>query len=81
VNNTEKMLSRLSKKSRAIAKSRRGDDAEATARLVDLIRNIDLDAKNVLIKAFGNYFQLINIAEDQTTRACFTQTRARKPSA
>lgn len=33
--------------------------------LADTIRDLDLEARQVLIKAFSNYFQLINIAEDQ----------------
>jgi len=50
---------------RAAAKARRGDDQAAHAALIDLIRDLDLDQRRVLIKAFSNYFQLINIAEDQ----------------
>jgi len=40
-------------------------DPAATAQLASLIENLDLNSTRVLIKAFGNYFQLINIAEDQ----------------
>jgi phosphoenolpyruvate carboxylase len=50
---------------RAIAKARRHGDPTATAQLILKIRNADLEHKNILIKAFSNYFQLINIAEDQ----------------
>jgi len=50
---------------RASAKGRRQGDSQAAADLVDLIGNLDLASKLILIKAFGNYFQLINIAEDQ----------------
>src|SRR5579859_7815098 len=39
-----------------------GADAGALAEEID---HLDLDSKRVLIKAFSNYFQLINIAEDQ----------------
>lgn len=49
---------------RAIAKDRRQGDPNATQRLRDLIASLTLDEKAVLVKAFGNYFQLINIAED-----------------
>ncbi len=50
---------------RAIAKARRSGDTEATALLIEKINACDLTSKNILIKAFSNYFQLINIAEDQ----------------
>lgn len=49
---------------RAAAKARRNDEPGAAERLTQLIANVDLDAKRILIKAFSNYFQLINIAED-----------------
>jgi phosphoenolpyruvate carboxylase len=51
---------------RAKAKERRrGDHPDATTDLATVIENLDLDKKYILIKAFTNYFQLINIAEDQ----------------
>lgn len=50
---------------RTIAKARRNGDPDATNKLVDTIRSANLEQKNILIKAFSNYFQLINIAEDQ----------------
>ncbi len=54
---------------RASAKARRKSDGDndqgATASLMDTIEGLDLASKRVLIKAFSNYFQLINIAEDQ----------------
>jgi phosphoenolpyruvate carboxylase len=50
---------------RAAAKARRQGDANAAAQLQAEIDALDLESKRVLIKAFGNYFQLINIAEDQ----------------
>lgn len=51
---------------RAIAKARRGDSpAEATAELQNVIQGLDISAAKVLTKAFSNYFQLINIAEDR----------------
>ena len=49
---------------RAVAKTRRGGDEAATTELTAIINGLDLDSKRILIKAFGNYFQLINIAED-----------------
>ncbi|MBZ0301311.1 MAG: phosphoenolpyruvate carboxylase [Anaerolineae bacterium] len=53
---------------RASAKARRdrsGTNQDQTNDLAAAIRELDLEAREVLIKAFGNYFQLINIAEDQ----------------
>jgi phosphoenolpyruvate carboxylase len=47
------------------AKARRAGDEEAAAELMKLINDLDLPALRVLISAFSNYFQLINIAEDQ----------------
>ena len=49
---------------RAISKARRSGDAEAAFQLAQRLESLPLDAKSVLIKAFSNYFQLINIAED-----------------
>ncbi|HEX3052571.1 MAG TPA: phosphoenolpyruvate carboxylase [Aggregatilineaceae bacterium] len=49
---------------RAAAKARRTGDAQAADELQTIIDGLDLDGKRVLIKAFSNYFQLINIAED-----------------
>jgi phosphoenolpyruvate carboxylase len=49
---------------RRIAKNRRGGDAQAADKLTQLISTQTLQQKKVLIKAFANYFQLINIAED-----------------
>lgn len=47
------------------AKTRRAGDQHATAELESIIGGLTLDQKRILIKAFSNYFQLINIAEDQ----------------
>ena len=49
---------------RAMSKARRNGDAAAAFQLADRLENLPLDSKQVLIKAFSNYFQLINIAED-----------------
>ncbi len=54
----------LVEKVRAVAKARRSGDPKAADELTRIISNVDLEQKRVLIKAFGNYFQLINIAED-----------------
>ena len=37
---------------------------DATAQLTAIVSGLNFDSQRVLIKAFGNYFQLINIAED-----------------
>ncbi|MCS7071154.1 MAG: phosphoenolpyruvate carboxylase, partial [Anaerolinea sp.] len=50
---------------RKLAKSRRQGDDAATHQLEKLIADLPLDSLRVLTKAFSNYFQLINIAEDQ----------------
>ncbi len=49
---------------RAMSKARRSGDSAAAFQLADRLENLPLDSKRVLIKAFSNYFQLINIAED-----------------
>ncbi len=49
---------------RAVSKARRSGDADAAFKLADRLENTSLESKNILIKAFSNYFQLINIAED-----------------
>jgi phosphoenolpyruvate carboxylase len=49
---------------RADAKERRAGNSDAEARLIATIDALDLKSRNILIKAFSNYFQLINIAED-----------------
>ncbi len=50
---------------RADAKARRRGDPDAAAQLQATIDGLDLNALRILTKAFSNYFQLINIAEDQ----------------
>ncbi|MCY3780990.1 MAG: phosphoenolpyruvate carboxylase [Chloroflexi bacterium] len=49
---------------RAMSKARRNGDADAAFQLAERLENLPLAEKNVLVKAFSNYFQLINIAED-----------------
>jgi phosphoenolpyruvate carboxylase len=50
---------------RMSAKARRNGDEAAATTLTETIAKTDLHARQMLIKAFGNYLQLINIAEDQ----------------
>ena len=50
---------------RGAAKARRNGDPQAAIALAEQIDQLDLASLNILIKAFSNYFQLINIAEDQ----------------
>ncbi len=50
---------------RIAAKARRSGQAEAAVELSTQIDQLDLASLQILIKAFSNYFQLINIAEDQ----------------
>ena len=49
---------------RAMSKARRSGDAAAAFKLAERLENLPLESKNILTKAFSNYFQLINIAED-----------------
>ncbi len=62
---------------RAMSKARREGDAAAAFQLADRLENLPLDSKNVLIKAFSNYFQLINIAEDLQRIRVIRQREAR----
>lgn len=50
---------------RLTAKARRAGEQGAADRLETLIRETSLDEKRMLIRAFGNYLQLINIAEEK----------------
>ena len=62
---------------RAMSKARRNGDAAAAFQLADRLENLPLASKNVLIKAFSNYFQLINIAEDLQRIRVIRQREAR----
>jgi phosphoenolpyruvate carboxylase len=50
---------------RAAAKDRRQEEPGAAQTLQKLIQDTTLDQKRMLTKAFSNYLQLINIAEEQ----------------
>lgn len=50
---------------RHLARARRSGDESAARQMADIIATLDHESRHVLIKAFSNYFQLINIAEDQ----------------
>jgi phosphoenolpyruvate carboxylase len=50
---------------RALARARRRGDASAATAMNSQINSLDLESLQILIRAFSNYFQLINIAEDQ----------------
>ena len=62
---------------RAMSKARRSGDSAAAFQLARRLENLPLDSKNVLIKAFSNYFQLINIAEDLQRIRVIRQREAR----
>ncbi len=49
---------------RAVAKARRAGDPDAARALARITRDASQEDQMILTKAFGNYFQLINIAED-----------------
>ncbi|MDZ4771086.1 MAG: phosphoenolpyruvate carboxylase, partial [Chloroflexota bacterium] len=55
----------LVEKVRAAAKARRTGDAAAAALLETTIGALSIESLRILTKAFSNYFQLTNIAEDQ----------------
>ena len=59
------MLSNWSSRCAADAKGRRRGDQAAEEALRTTIDGLDVKSLRVLTKAFSNYFQLINIAEDQ----------------
>ena len=50
---------------RAQAKARRTEDPDGPGELYNSLERLPTEQLAVLIKAFSNYFQLINIAEDQ----------------
>ncbi len=50
---------------RGLAKARRAGDAAAAAELERVISALPIEQLRILTKAFSNYFQLTNIAEDQ----------------
>lgn len=50
---------------RLAAKARRNGEPGAADDLTALIKGASLEQKNILVKAFSTYFQLINIAENQ----------------
>ncbi|MGB7342049.1 MAG: phosphoenolpyruvate carboxylase [Phototrophicaceae bacterium] len=56
---------RLVEDVRKTAKARRRNIPDASAKLEALINATTLEEKQILTKAFANYFQLTNIAEDQ----------------
>ena len=49
---------------RTLAKNLRGGDAQAGTDLDDFVRELSDDEAETLVRAFTNYFQLINLAED-----------------
>lgn len=49
---------------RATSKARRQGNGEVTSQLEATVRSLTNPQRHILAKAFGNYFQLINIAED-----------------
>jgi phosphoenolpyruvate carboxylase len=49
---------------RMLTKARRNGDASASDAMRERIQNTNSHQKQMLIKAYGNYLQLINIAED-----------------
>jgi phosphoenolpyruvate carboxylase len=54
----------LTESARTLAKDLRGGDVQAGVALDALVRGIPDDEAETLVRAFTNYFQLINLAED-----------------
>ncbi len=54
----------LEEQARALGKSYRTGDEQAGKELAALVHGASTDELNILIRAFTNYFQLINLAED-----------------
>ena len=50
---------------RHLAKARRSGDQSTTEQMMAIFGRLSIQEKLILVKAFSNYFQLINIAEDQ----------------
>jgi phosphoenolpyruvate carboxylase len=63
---------------RALGKALRGGDDAARAELVHVIRDLTIADAETLVRAFTNYFQLINLAEDSER---VRRIRAREVSA
>lgn len=69
----------LEEEARALAKQlRRGDEA-AGVHLEELVHGADTDELRILIRAFTNYFQLINLAEDNERIRRVRQREHREP--
>ncbi len=64
---------------RAEARARRKGDQDAEETLRATIDQLDTPSLDVLIKAFSNYFQLINIAEDQQRIRVLRSREAKAP--
>ncbi len=64
---------------RADAKARRKGDTAAEQSLRETIDRLDMASLRVLTKAFSNYFQLINIAEDQQRIRVLRAREAKAP--
>ncbi len=54
----------MEEEARALGKAFRGGRREAGEELAALVAGVGVDEARVLIRAFTNYFQLVNLAED-----------------
>ena len=54
----------LEERVRALAKARRAGDESAGEHLADLVAGLSVDEATVLVRAFTNYFRLVNLSED-----------------
>lgn len=69
----------LEEEARSLAKQLRRGDESAGFRLEDLVHEADTDELRILIRAFTNYFQLINLAEDSERIRRVRQREHREP--
>src|SRR5260221_2701854 len=70
------LVERIRASAKARRKSENEQDRVMTVDLLSTVDHLDLDSKRVLIKAFSNYFQLINLAEDQQRTRVLRQREA-----
>ena len=69
----------LEEAARALAKNLRRGDLDASAELQQLVHGADTEDLRILIRAFTNYFQLINLSEDNERIRRVRQREQREP--
>ncbi|HWK82060.1 MAG TPA: phosphoenolpyruvate carboxylase, partial [Thermomicrobiales bacterium] len=69
----------LEEAARALAKNLRRGELDASAELQQLVHEADTEDLRILIRAFTNYFQLINLSEDNERIRRVRQREHREP--